>query len=342
LASGLQSPEAPQQLATLDLTDGAPSGELTVFRTILVPLDGSRLAEQALPLALPLARRAGSALRLALVHRPDSGGPQADVAAFRAQQAYLEQTAHRIRQLGVPLVTTEVIEDGPIAPALCAYADAVGADLVVLTTHGRGPLSRFWLGSVTDELLRTAPLPLLVCRPTDDGPPDPGAGRRFRRILVPLDGTEAAEAALAPAAALARQFGAGLLLFRVVVPAPVLVQNWVASAVSAMEGPILEELTAQARADLLRAARRFRAEGLTVEVRVAVNVSPAAAVLEAAPVADLIALATHGRSGAARLFLGSVADKVVRGAPCPVLVVRSPAPADGPPRTPSAPTSPDR
>jgi nucleotide-binding universal stress UspA family protein len=314
-----------------------------MFRTMAVPLDGSPLAEHALPLAAGIARRAGGALRLARVHTPHHAPryaePEADATVAHREQAYLDAVAANVERSGGVPATGALIEEGTVAPALCAHAQALGADLMVLTTHGRGPLSRFWLGSVTDELLRTAPLPLLVYRPEGERAPDLGADRPFRRFLVPLDGSETAEAALAPAAELARLMGAGLTLLRVVVPAPVLVQDGVASAESAMEGLVLEELTTQARADLDRTAGRVRAEGLPVEVRVAVNVSPAAGVLDAAPTADLIALATHGRSGAARLFLGSVADKVVRGAPCPVLVVRSPAPADGPPRTPAAPAN---
>jgi nucleotide-binding universal stress UspA family protein len=222
-----------------------------------------------------------------------------------------------------------VLEEGTVAPALCAFAGAVGADLIVLTTHGRGPLSRFWLGSVADELIRSSPIPLLVHRPAGGATPDLNAPILFRRILVPLDGSEFAETALAPAAELAVTFGAELFLFRVVVPAPVLVPDETKSLRSAMEGPVLENLSLQARSYLDRTAQRLRTDRLPVDVRVAVNVSPAAALLEAAPLANLIALTTHGSGKVARFFIGSVADKVVRGAVCPVLVLPRPVPADG-------------
>jgi nucleotide-binding universal stress UspA family protein len=292
-----------------------------MFRTVLVPLDGSPLAEQALPLALGLARRAGGAVRLALVHLEDFRGPQADVEAIHTEQAYLDTTAARLRQPGGPSVTAELIKVAPVAMALAEYAQAVKADLITLTTHGHGPLSRFWLGSVADELLRRATVPLLVHRPAEGASPGPGAEPHFRRILVPLDGSELSEAALKPAAELARLYGAGLLLLRAVVP--VAEPDGVSYLTLAAGEPLLDALTTQARADLDRVAKRLRAEGLPVDARVVVNASAAVAVLEAAPVADLIVLATHGRGRVARFFLGSVADKVVRAAPRPVLVVPS-------------------
>src|SRR5262249_53218902 len=97
-----------------------------MFQTILVPLDGSPRAEHALPLAVGLARAARAAVRLVAVHRPASGSPGEDLAADRAEQAYLDRTADRVRGAGVPTVTTEILEEGSVAPALCAYARAAG------------------------------------------------------------------------------------------------------------------------------------------------------------------------------------------------------------------------
>jgi nucleotide-binding universal stress UspA family protein len=138
----------------------------------------------------------------------------------------------------------------------------------------------------------------------------------------------ASEGALAPAAELARLFEAGLLLLRVVVPAPE-PDSPAYPSLAAGEARLGEQ-AAQARAGLDRIAAPLRAGGLAVDTRVVVNGPAAVAVLDAAPVADLIVLATHGRGRVARFFLGSVADKVVRGATCPVLVVRSLPPTGGP------------
>jgi nucleotide-binding universal stress UspA family protein len=302
-----------------------------MFRTIVVPLDGSPLAEHALPLAAGIARRAGGALRLARVHTPHHAPryaePEADATVAHREQAYLDAVAANVERSGGVPATGALIEEGTVAPALCAHAQALGADLMVLTTHGRGPLSRFWLGSVTDELLRTAPLPLLVYRPEGQVAADLSADRPFRRILVPLDGSETAEAALAPAAELARLTGAELTLLRAVEVLPIAAPDGLVYTPPTLDAALVERLVAEARRSLNRVAERLRAEGLTVATRVTAAEPAAAAILDAAGQADLIVLATHGRSKVARFFLGSVADKVVRGAPCPVLVTRSqPAP----------------
>jgi nucleotide-binding universal stress UspA family protein len=118
--------------------------------------------------------------------------------------------------------------------------------------------------------------------------------------------------------------GAGLTLLRVVEPVPLVAPDGLVYTPPAIDPSLMEELTAQARTYVDHVAARWQGEGLAVESRVIGNDLPTAAVLEAAAGHDLIALATHGRSRMARLFLGSVADKVVRGATCPVLVVRHP------------------
>jgi nucleotide-binding universal stress UspA family protein len=305
-----------------------------MFRTVLVPLDGSELAEHVLPLAAGLAERALGTLRLVRVH---DTRPAAQYAAEltetdlrRQEQAYLDAVAGRLKLVRGVAADTALL-DGPVATALGEEARRVQAGLIALTTHGRGPLSRAWLGSVADELLRHAPVPLLIHRPAQEGPTDLGAAYLCHRILVPLDGSEVGDAALAPAAELARLFGADVTLLRVVEPVPVLAPDGMGYLPPVLEGPLLDEMTTQARTGLDQTAARLRSAGLRVDGRVVVHELVAGAILEAAESADLIALATHGRGRVARFFLGSVADKVVRGAPCPVFVVRCHPTAGGPP-----------
>jgi nucleotide-binding universal stress UspA family protein len=290
-----------------------------MYKTILVPLDGSKLAEQALPLARAIARGARAKLRLVRVHRPAghvvSRHPRTDAGV---DEAYLKALAAAAGD--VP--TETAVLDGPIAATLCQHAHDVKANLMVMTTHGRGPLSRFWLGSTTDDLVRNTPVPLLIYHPTPDKPPP--TNFRFHRILVPLDGSEVAEEALGPAAELARIMEARLTFLRVIEPVPLVAPDGLVYTPPALDTALMDDLTDQAQAYVDHVAARWQGEGLQVETRVAVNELPTAAVLEAAAGHDLIALATHGRSRMARLFLGSVADKVVRGAACPVLVVRHP------------------
>ena len=202
------------------------------------------------------------------------------------------------------------------------------SDLIVMTTHGRGPLGRFWLGSVADELVRESPVPVLLIRPTEklvDLTREPS----LKHIMVPLDGTELAEQMLPNAVALGRFLDADFTLVRVVRPlemtVPVGEAGTVGFQVQTMVDRIdtlQEQIVNEASAYLERKAKPMREVGLKVASRVDVAEQPATAILHDAvpPVIDMVALETHGRRGLARLFLGSVADKVIRGAHVPVLV----------------------
>jgi len=226
--------------------------------------------------------------------------------------------------------------DGSVGEALSARVRATGADLVVMTTHGRGPLGRLLLGSFADQLVRRADVPLLLVRP-GEALPDFAADSLPRRVLVPLDGSPLAEEILGPATSLAKLMKAEVVLMRIVPPA--LSSNYPtpSEGIKPFGEALLKQLENQEAAARREAgvylegvARRLRSEGLTVATRVASNDRPAAAILEQAQVdaTDLIALETHGRHGITRLFLGSVADKVLREASVPMLVQRpQPGPA---------------
>jgi nucleotide-binding universal stress UspA family protein len=297
-----------------------------MFRSILIPLDGSPFAEQAIPLARAIARRAGARLDLvrahvlyALTQPAASWGPYDPVqdAEWKQQEeAYLEGLAGRLT--GVGRVTCAVVS-GLAADAVLERARARAADLIVMTTHGRGPVSRFFLGSVADELVRRAPAPVLLIRP-GAVPPDLTREAEVRDVLIPLDGSALAEGILETALGLGRLLGARCTLLRVLESAspPRLV----------LPGDERGEPGAcEATAFLEGLAARFRGPSLPVRTRVVVAPRAAAAILRQAEFlgSDLIALATHGHGGLRRLLLGSVADKVIRAAPVPVLVAHVPA-----------------
>jgi nucleotide-binding universal stress UspA family protein len=218
-------------------------------------------------------------------------------------------------------VRTSLLE-GPAAPTLAEHASAEKADLIVMTTHGRGAVSRFWLGSVTDELVRRTTVPLLVLRPADSAPGAVDAPVSVGRIVVPLDGSRRSESALGPAAALARLFNADLELLHVVPPLPAVAPDGSVYRHLAADAALIEEMNRGADRMLNKAADRLRANDLRVAMRVVTDVRVAAAILEETRPGDVIALATHARSPATRWLLGSVADKLIRGAEVPVLVVR--------------------
>jgi nucleotide-binding universal stress UspA family protein len=218
-------------------------------------------------------------------------------------------------------VTTAMLDD-PVAGALQTYAAAHDVDLMVMTTHGCGAFSRFWLGSVADTLVRCAPMPILLLR-SQETPPDLEQLPEIKHILVPLDGSTLAEAILPPATALGALTNAAFTLLHVIaLDVDGYAMDW---PVARTEAGALAALRDDAQAYLDRVAERLGAQSLVVHTAV-IGGQPAPAILEYARdhAIDLIALATHGRSGAARLLLGSIADKTLRGATTPVLLYRPP------------------
>ncbi|HET9294935.1 MAG TPA: universal stress protein [Gemmatimonadales bacterium] len=307
-----------------------------MFRTILVPLDGSRLAEEALPTAVATARRTGATLQLAMVHHPvmpsadsaamTSAFTELDRLAHEGEKRYLASVAERIRGESDLVVHTAILE-GAVGERLAAHATSLPADLVVMTTHGRGAVSRMWLGSVADELLRHLTMPLLLLR---HRAPEPAYGRSgFRRILIPLDGSARSEAILEPALAICPPLGAHYSLLRVVIPPPALAEPAVAAR-GGEPSDVIEGERRQAAAYLDRIADRLEARGCHVSTQVIVGDAPARVIIEQGnpAVTDCIALATRGAAGMTRLLLGSVTDKVVRGAEVPVLALHPPQSED--------------
>jgi nucleotide-binding universal stress UspA family protein len=285
-------------------------------RTILVPLDGSDFAEDAIPVAADLAKRWGATVEFATVEPPLSTAVmsydspdavmltqddlQEELHQYVASKADAVRTTHGIH-------ASERVLRGLPAPALARHIDAHKIDLVVMTTHGRGGLSRFWLGSVADQLLRRSKVPVLLLRPGSTTAPG-----QFHRVLVALDGSPQSETVLDPAATLAGMTpGSMVVLVRVIDP-----PLWTAR-------PELEQAARRVAAHQLEGlAQRLRLRGTPVTVRVESGPTVAARILESADAveADLIVVGTHGARGVERLVLGSVADKVVRGANRAVLV----------------------
>jgi nucleotide-binding universal stress UspA family protein len=306
-----------------------------MLRSILVPLDGTPFGEHALPTALSLARRCKATLHLLHVHTLLEAtyaeltlfdGRRLDEEIRRTEKAYLEKLQKDIEtKTGVTVAVRNV--DGDNVPAIHAAADKIAADVVVMATHGRGPLGRFWLGSMADELVRDLPMPLLLVHPKK-GAPDLAEDVRFEHILVPLDGTAVAERMLEPAGQFAALHGADLTLLRVVAPVYPMMLPTEPAPLGGMASDLLdhiEEIQAQLKKDagtyLDAVAQRVQRKGLEVRTMVTVEEAPSSAILEQAhkPI-DLVAMETHGRHGLSRLLMGSIADKVIRGTTIPALV----------------------
>jgi nucleotide-binding universal stress UspA family protein len=308
-----------------------------MYRSILVPLDGSSFSEGALPLALSIARRAAASLQLLYVHPPwEAAYPEVALEYFESltsvnaeiktrQRAYLDALVQRLQQF-YPGKVEAAVRDGAIAATIRQHVSERGIDLVVMTTHGRGTVARAWLGSVADDLVRDLPVPVLLVRP-GEAAPEFGREVAMKHVLVPLDGSKLAEQIIEPALALGTVMNAEFTLLRVVKPVlppvtqpPAFFQGMQALVEAAAK--IQMDLVNKARADLDGIAARLQARQVNVRVRVTVAEQPASTILEMATTGavDLVAMETHGRRGLSRLLLGSVADKVLRCSTVPLLV----------------------
>jgi nucleotide-binding universal stress UspA family protein len=299
---------------------------------ILVPLDGTRSGEQALPVAVNLARGSGATLHLVRIHvRPEraplslEGMPvidgEADDRCRAAESAYLARIGERLARRSELSARIEVL-DGPVDEVLAAYASSHAIDLIVMATHGRRGIARACLGSVADAVLRASRLPVITVR-TDVETAVPLAEGARPRILIALDGSTLSESVVEPALALGRPLDATYALLRVVNPVAV----W--GDMSAALAPEMAQATAARREaearDYLSAIGWWMQErGLDVETSVVASEHPAEAILQesARLGAAFIAMATHGRHGISRLVMGSVAAGVLPRARVPLLLYR--------------------
>lgn len=296
----------------------------THYQSVCVPLDGSPASEHALVLGRSLARRLEARLCLVHVHRPGSDRAYTGRAeyAWRENEQRCEESRYlwsKVNSGDQEPATAAVLMSGRVADSLLRFVREQEADLLVMTTHGAGGGGHPWLGSVADRLIRSAHVPVVLAPVT--AVPDAGRPAIFRRILVPLDGSGAAEEVLEHALALGELCGATYVLLQ--VEAPPAPRRGAAHAEPVAEAePAPAGQAAQRYLDYV--ATRLRDRGLTVDTRVVVDAHPAAAILAVARTAgaDLVALTLHGEGGKQRRLFGSVADKVIRASELPLLVFR--------------------
>lgn len=299
-----------------------------MYRHIMVPLDGSRFAESALPLALAISRHTGAAIHLITVQEPipSFAYDEWENAAEEWTQSYQANVLERVRGR----TTTEVTADlgaGHVVEVLEQEAERNAVDLIVMATHGRGMFSRAWLGSVADAFLHHTSRPLLLVRPEESGAqPDLSRSVELTRMLIPLDGTELSESVLDHAVEFGALFDADFHLLRV-VPYPMQFNSPYLPHTMQMNQQFVEEARDAAEDYLQEHVGRLRERGLRVDHNVVVVAQPGHGILSEAEGADcdFIAMATHARTGLTRALLGSTADKVLRGSHFPILLYH-PAP----------------
>lgn len=283
-----------------------------MFCRIMVPLDGSELAERALPCAQRFAGAGGAVLHLVrVVEAPvrSTWVPGPVFVAVRAYDdpveratdeatTYLTRLHMRLAAAGLGVTVAHPVETSGPGAALVAYERTAAIDLVIMCSHGRSGVARFTLGSVATYMLRHGTAPILLVRPSEPALP-------MQRAMVPLDGSPQSEEALHVAADLLGPIVQEVTLLRVVDR-----RN---------EVPAAQRYLDAVRPRLYRDGQ---GAGLVCQTQVTQG-DPAQVIMEATGTEALVVMATHGRSALARLALGSVADRVAREGRAPILLVRA-------------------
>jgi nucleotide-binding universal stress UspA family protein len=302
--------------------------EVHMYKTIMVPTDGSGFDREAILVALRVAERCQAKVRLVRVLTAGAyfgtGAPADGVSAtpealrveHDAALSELYALAAECRSISNAEVAAD-LEQGPIADILAGYAKRNDVDLIVISSHGRRGIARLSLGSVTDSLIRGTTIPVLVVKPKASYL-TPDAAKEFHRIIVPLDGSSLAEQILTRIVPLAKLEDAEITLLHVLTPSEDGYEN------GETRLPWWEKKVAGAQAYLSRRAGEIRLQGVATTIDVVIGERTADAITDYArrEKADLIAIATHGRGGLARALRGSVADGVTKSAMSSILVFR--------------------
>jgi nucleotide-binding universal stress UspA family protein len=295
--------------------------------TILVPLDGSRLAESVLPAAEAFASRLHASF--VLVHVIEKNVPatvhgERHLAAAPEATEYLEAIAARLRRAGGQ-ATCHVHEEEQqnVARSIVEHADEIEASLILMCSHGSGGLRDLLFGSIAQQTLNRGRRSVLLIQPQPDGVAEPFAPDH---ILVPLDGTAAHEPALPMAVRLARAFDAELRLLVVVPTLATLTADRAAAGRSlpATMRAVLDLAEEDGHKYLDEVSARCRATGARVRAEL-VRGDPVPEIVTATERthAELVVLASHGRRGLDALFRGSVAPRVTGRTVRPLLFVRA-------------------
>jgi len=301
-----------------------------MFEKILVPLDGSATAQGSLPCVKTLARPFGSTI--VLLHAAEAP------TELDRQEAYAKETTDRIRSLAEEYLTgvAKVLRQegfkvetkvalGGVAHSITDFAEAEDVDLIAMSTHARAGVPRWMMGSATDRVLRHTHKPVLLVRPAGETPLD-AKPYPLKKIIVPMDGSRAAQAVLPFVRGMAKTLKMEVVLVQVISAettvqfAPMGPDTW------AIPTNVLQQIDVLASGYLAGVGKDLQREGLAVSWDV-LRGTAAHRVVEFAQETpgSMVAMTTHGRSGLRRWVLGSVADQVVRASGEPVLVIRPPA-----------------
>ncbi len=294
-----------------------------MFKTVLVCLDGSGLAEQIIPYARIQALQFRSEVHLVRAFEKRSREQGATRSEGAEATAYLDSMAESLRKDGIAVTCAAV--EGAAGEAILAYAGKHKVDLIAMATHGRSGLGRAVLGSVASSVLRGSASPILIIRPRETNARGPREIEPLKKILVCLDGSRFAEQVIPCAAGQALGFQAQILLLQVVSgPLDYSVGTTGAAPVEDVRlGEMTKEALNSARAYLEQIAAPLRKQGIHVNTTATVGRAGETILGYAGRHSvNLIAIATHGRSGLGQALYGSVADHVLRESGLPILLAR--------------------
>lgn len=296
---------------------------------ILVPLDGSEVAEHVIPYARALVKDGSDLIFLRVVPQSEAvrGLYGRDVITAEELRALEENNARlelsdAARRWSEVLGASPEIEivTGDPATGILATAAAKGVSMIAMGAHGHGLISRMVIGSVTDRVARASTIPVMTITARED---EPGQARvAISRIIVPLDGSDLAEEALPVAAALAKRTGGVVRLVHVISPSSMVVPTPIGPVAYPGEiyQEVVNEMTDSGQAMLEEAKEKL--DGVDVETQI-LNGPVAASIENAVEPDDLIVMTTHGRTGFQRWLLGSVAEKLMKSGKVPVVLVPS-------------------
>ena len=311
-----------------------------MYSKVIVPLDGSDLSEQSLPYAELIARSLGVPIELVQAYDilpPGLLGGQNRQGVISALEegarsralVSMESQRRRLEEAGLAVQTTA--QRGGAADVIMAIAGVEPTALVVMSTHGRGGISRWVMGSVTDKALHTLPNPMLVVRANVLGPASPETS--LKSVLVPLDGSALSELAIPHAISVAGSLSASITALRITPTEDHYRQqlNMVTPEMGSIPNFDLAEpveLTTEdsdeADAYLADVSNRMaidHAHGVVTDHVTSDNIAQTI-IDKASEQPSLVVMTTHGRSGVGRMVLGSVTDRVIRHSNLAVLVIR--------------------
>ncbi|MBM3119765.1 MAG: universal stress protein [Chloroflexi bacterium] len=286
------------------------------YRKLLVPLDGSRLAEKALPYAKALSKTKGSEIILFTV---STASEQFD----RPIKAYLDLTAKELKSQKIKVSTA--VAYGNVAEEIIKFAQKGKIDLIIISTHGHSGIKRWMLGSVALKVLYGTCTPVLLAK----SKAHKISKVKFKKILVPLDGSPFSETSIPYVKELAKGAGSEIILLRVSEP-PILPADR-SPAIKPSWEEYQSMLMAKIQQQALEYLEKIKAGFETSAIKIQTALGKAAdSILQAAQKENvsLIAMTTQGRTGISRWVYGSVANRIVEQSLQPVLLIRPSKPEE--------------